>query len=189
VIDLGRSCSRHRRVLVDFVDRAEVGPATGAAFAHLEGCPRCTEAVESTVLAITALRRLGNDLAAVEPAPDAWPRLRARITGWRRPVVMSPLAGVAMSVAIVAVVLLPGQLGTGGGLRWNDTPTPTVPSVRRAADHRVEAAYIAFSQRIPADPFTTAASGSLPMNMPEEVLQVRKEVHAAKPSWRSIPPI
>jgi hypothetical protein len=187
-MELGRSCSRYRRLLVDFVDRAEVGPATADALAHLERCPRCTEAVESTVLAITALRRLGNDLAAVEPAPDAWPRLRARITGWRRPVVMSPLAGVAMSVAIVLVLVMPSRLGSGGALRWDDTPAPTVAPATRSADHKVEAAYLAASRRLPVSG-PVAVADSLPMNIPEEVRQVRKEVHTAKPSWRSTPPI
>ncbi len=188
MIELGRSCSRHRRLLVEFVDRGEVGPATAEALAHLERCPRCTESIESTVLAITALRRLGNDLGAIEPSPDAWPRLRARITGWRRPVVMSPLAGVAMSFAIVMVLVLPFRLGSGGELRWDDLATPTVAPATGIADHQVEAAYLAASRRVPVNG-PVAAIGSLPTNIPEEVRQVRKEVHSAKPSRRSIPPI
>ena len=188
MIEVGRSCSRYRGPLVDFVDRGEVGPATAGALAHLERCPRCTEAVESTVLTITALRRLGNDLAAVEPAPDAWPRLRARITGWRRPVVMSPLAGVAMSVGIVLVLVLPYRLGSGGELRWSTSAAPTVVPATLIADHKVEAAYLAASRRQPLAG-AVAATGSLPMNIPEEVLQAPKEVHSAKPSWRSTPPI
>jgi len=187
VIELGRSCSRYRRLLVDFVDHGETGPGTEQALAHLEGCPRCTEAVESTVLAITALRRLGNDLGAVEPSPDAWPRLRARITGWRRPVVMSPLAGVAMSIGIVLVLVLPFRLGGGGELRWNDSAAPTALPAAGIADHKVEAAYLAASRRQPLA--EAVATGSFRMNIPEEVQQVRKEVHSAKPSWRSIPPI
>ena len=187
-MEFGRSCSRYRRLLVEFVDRGEIGPATADALAHLERCPRCTESIESTVLAITALRRLGNDLEAVEPSTDAWPRLRARITGWRRPVVMSPLAGVAMSVAIVMVLVLPFRLGGGGELRWSDSAAPTVRPATGIADHKVEAAYLAASRRQPlAGP--VAATGSLPMNIPEEVLQARKEVHSAKPSWRSTQPI
>jgi hypothetical protein len=115
VIDLGRACSRHRPVLVDFVDRGEVRPETGAALAHLDRCARCTEIIEGTMLTITALRRLGEDAAAQEPSADAWPRLRIRIQGWRRrPAIMSPLAGIAMSFAIVAVLVLPIRMaGTG----------------------------------------------------------------------------
>ena len=188
MIDLGRSCSRYRRLLVDFVDHGEVGPFTADGLAHLEHCPRCTEMVESTVLAITALRRLGNDLGDIEPEPDAWPRLRARITGWRRPVVMSPLAGVAMSIGIVLVLVLPVRLGRSGELRWTDTPAPGVAPAVRIADHNIEAAYLAASRRLPQGA-PVAATGSLPTNIPEEVRQVRKEVPSAKPSRRSIPPI
>jgi hypothetical protein len=112
VIDLTRSCSRYRPVLIDFVDRGEVRADTGAALAHLDRCTRCTEVVESTMLTIVALRRMGDEAAAGEPAADAWPRLRIRILGWRkRPAIMSPLAGVAMSFAIVAVLVLPVRLG------------------------------------------------------------------------------
>jgi len=187
VIELGRSCSRHRRLLVDFVDRGEVATGTADALAHLERCPRCTEAVETTVLTITALRRLGNDLATLEPAPDAWPRLHARITGWRRPLIMSPLAGVAMSVGIVLVLVLPFPLGTGGELQWVGTSASTVAPAIRAADHKLEVAYQAASRRLPVS--GPVATGSLPMNIPQEIRQARKEVDAAKPTRRSIPPI
>jgi hypothetical protein len=99
---------------VDFVDRGEIRPETSAALAHLERCDRCTEAIESTVLTITALRRYGETLDLVAPSPDAWPRLAARITSWRRrPISMSPLAGLAVSVAMVIAVVLPVRLNPG----------------------------------------------------------------------------
>ena len=108
MIDLGRSCTKHRPALISFVDRGEIGPSTTAAMAHLDRCERCTAAVESTVLTITALRRYADTLDAAEPSPDSWPRLAARISGWRRPsLAMSPLTGVAMSLAIAAVIVLP----------------------------------------------------------------------------------
>jgi hypothetical protein len=114
VIDFGRSCSRHRPALVDFVDRGEIGPATAAALTHLDRCERCTGAIESTVLTVTAVRRYADTLDAAEPAPDAWPRLAARITTWRRrPLTMSPLTGVAMSLAMVVLVVLPFRLSPG----------------------------------------------------------------------------
>jgi anti-sigma factor RsiW len=187
VIDFGRSCSRHRPVLIDFVDRGEVGPATGRALAHLDRCPRCTEAIEATVLTITALHRMGDDLRAVEPDPDAWPRLRARITRWRRPAAMSPLAGVAMSMAIVAVLVLPFRLGGAAGLEGRAIG-PSAQPVVNSADQQVEAAYQAVSRRTPTRG-PSADIGSLPMNLPQEILEVRKEVHSAEPSWRTMPPI
>ena len=114
MIDLGRSCTRHRPALVDFVDRGEVRPETKAALAHLDRCERCTAAIESTVLTITAIRRYADSLDAAGPAPDAWPRLAARVTSWRRrPVSMSPLTGVAMRVAMVVAIVLPFRLGPG----------------------------------------------------------------------------
>jgi hypothetical protein len=189
VIDLGRSCARHRPVLVDFVDRGEVGPATGRALAHLERCARCTEAIESTVLTITALRRMGDELRSIEPSPDAWPRLRARITGWRRPAAMSPLAGIAMSMAIVAVLVMPFRLGAAGTIdRWPATAEATSPAVD-LEDQQIETAYLAVSRRALPSSGDAADVGSLPMNIPEEIRQARKEVHSAKPSGRTIPPI
>jgi anti-sigma factor RsiW len=188
VIDLGRSCSRYRPLLVDFVDHGEVGPETRAAFNHLDGCNHCTEAIESTMLTITALRRLSDEVADVDPSPDAWPRLRLRITGWRRrPAVMSPLAGVAMSFAIVAMLVLPFRLGGEGWIDLSATASQSAGSLS-AVDRRIEASYIAFSRRNP----TTGgaiASGSVLTNIPTEIWLVRKEVHSAKPSVRPPEPI
>jgi hypothetical protein len=101
---------------------------------------------------------------------------------------MSPLTGVAMSFAMVMVLVLPFRLGSGGELTWTDTPAPTAAPAAPIADHSVEAAYLAASRRLPASG-PVAATGSLPTNIPEEVRQVRKEVPSAKPSRRSIPPI
>ena len=187
MIDLGRSCSRYRSVLVDFVDRGEISDGTGRALAHLERCGRCRDAIESTALAITALRRLGDDLQAVEPPPDAWPRLHARITT-RRPMVMSPMAGAAMSVAIVAMLALPFRLAGGNPeIRVESQAPTTAPQVDRQELHN-EAAYLAASRRT-ATIQGTVPSGIVPINLPEEVRQVRKEVPTAQPTRRSIPPI
>ena len=88
------------------------------------------------ILAITALRRLGDDARgarAVAGRLAAAPRPDHGLA--RRPVVMSPLAGVAMSFAIVTVLVLPFRLGSGGELRWDDMPTPTVAPATGIADH------------------------------------------------------
>ncbi len=112
MIDLGRSCARHRPLLIDFVDRGEIRPGTGAALAHLDGCSRCTDVIESTMLTITALRRLGDEVAAVEPRADAWPRLRARLSSWRFDRVASsmPLARVVLTVSLAALLVVPIRL-------------------------------------------------------------------------------
>jgi hypothetical protein len=143
VIELTRACSRYRATLIDFVDRGEVRAETSAALAHLDRCIPCTELVESTILTITALRRIGDDASHVEPRPDAWPRLRIRIQGWRRrPALMSPLAGLAMSFAIVAVLVFPVRFG-GTSLGPGASSLVDQGAAQDASDREIEAAYIA----------------------------------------------
>ena len=107
MIDLG-ACRRHRAALLDFVSSGSARAATAAALDHLDRCDRCLAELESTALAVAALRRIGSDVEHVEPPADAWPRLRERVVRWRAPRMgfMSPVAGMAMSIAIVAVSVL-----------------------------------------------------------------------------------
>ena len=114
MIEFRGACARHRAALLDFVDHGEIVAGTAPALAHLERCERCTDELESTVLAITALRRFGDELARAEPSPEAWPRLRARIETLRpaRWAIMSPSAGMVMSIALVAVLVAPFRVGT-----------------------------------------------------------------------------
>jgi hypothetical protein len=187
VIDLNRACSRHRPILIDFIDHGEVRPATGAALAHLDRCARCTEFVEGTVLTITALRRIGADAARVEPPDDAWPRLRDRIRQWqRRPAMMSPVAGVAMSFALVAVLVLPIRFAGGTIVDPTIATTFSTDTSVSDAERLLESAYVANSRRQPS---SVEAVGSVPLNLPAEIWQVRKEVHSAKPSGRPPEPI
>lgn len=181
MIEMTRSCSRHRPLLVDFVDRGEVRPGTAAALAHLDRCAHCTEAIEATILTITALRRLGDMARNVEPPDDAWPRLRARIQalGPRRPAVMSPIAGIAMSFAIVAVLIVPFRLG--GGSLLGSAASPTIErSGASPVDRRIETAYIASVRRIE---FVTGGSADLSADAvafahvyPDDIRPTRKEV-------------
>jgi anti-sigma factor RsiW len=189
VIELGRGCTRYRPLLIDFVDRGEVRPETRAALTHLDRCSRCTEVVESTMLTITALRRLGDDAAGEEPEADAWPRLKVRIQRWpRRPAVMSPIAGIAMSFAIVAVLVLPVPLGASLiGPVATPGPGAAGPATR---DLQIEAAYIASIRQAslsgPSDlAASVAASGSYPRIYPDNDRFVRKEVSPDQPAGRS----
>ena len=188
MIDLAGPCARHRAALLDFVDRGEIAPGTAKALAHLDRCRRCTDELESTVLTITALRRLGDDLARAEPSPDAWPRLRARLDAWRpaRWSVMSPSAGLVMSVALVAVLVAPLRVGSAA-----PTAVPqTLPSAALLAaspeERRVEAEYLAnvhqgtFPDTKPVD----RPSGTFPRNYPDGIRPERKEVSPAEPSGR-----
>jgi hypothetical protein len=190
VIDLARSCNRHRSLLVDFVDRGEVRPGTAAALAHLERCDRCIEAIESTMLTITALRRLGDATVRVEPRADAWPRLRARLQSPRprRLAVMSPLAGVAMSFALVAVLIVPFRLSGGSLLGSAASPTTDRASSVDLADHRIETAYIATVRRHEASTghaiIAAAPASAFSRMYPDRFHPTRKEVGPAATTTR-----
>jgi hypothetical protein len=194
VIDLTRACSRHRPVLIDFVDRGEVRPETGAALAHLDRRTRCTEVVEGTMLTITALRRMGDAVAEVEPAADAWPRLRIRIQGWRRrPAIMSPLAGVAMSFAIVAVLVLPVRIGGTGVVDPTIAATFGTDTSVSPSERANENALMA-RQRMPmsnAQGFDSAGSveTSYPKRYPDNYRPKQKEVDPDQSTGRPAQPI
>lgn len=184
MIDLTRGCSRHRRVLIDFLDHGEVGPATGAALAHLDRCAGCTESIESTMLTITALRRLGDEASAVQPRSDAWPRLRVRIQAWRRrPAIMSPLAGIAMSFAIVAVLVLPVRLG--GTLIGPVSSEPAIADpAADAHDRAIEDAYISTVHAAAGVVGQGPVSIAFPHIYPDNYHPTRKEVGPAEPNGR-----
>src|SRR5258708_13859779 len=112
-MDADRVCRRHGAALLDFVDHGEIGPGTGAAFQHLDRCTRCTAMLDSTVLTVAALRRLGDQVARVEPRTDTWPGLRARLPIWRpsRVSLVSPLAAMVMTVAFCSLLVGPINLG------------------------------------------------------------------------------
>jgi hypothetical protein len=195
VIELSRSCERHRPLLVDFVDRGEVRSGTPAALAHLDRCDRCIDAIESTMLTITALRRLGAAAIAAEPRVDAWPRLRARIERRqaRRSAVMSPLTGIAMSFAIVALFVVPFQLGGGMLLRPSAAPTIDRPAPVDLAGRRIEAAYIAAVRHTETSTNVSSQVGQTASAFnriyPDDIRPARKEVGpaptAARPSEAS----
>jgi hypothetical protein len=98
-----RACRRLLPVLVDFVDRGEIGAETASAFAHLDRCDRCRDQLETTALAITALRRLGDQLSRADvpdtpPLPPAVPHRR------QAPVAA---AGALLATAFVALLVFP----------------------------------------------------------------------------------
>ncbi|HEX5013973.1 MAG TPA: hypothetical protein VFV72_07400 [Candidatus Limnocylindrales bacterium] len=189
MIELRGPCDRHRPALLDFVDRGEIAPGTAKALAHLDRCSRCTEELESTMLAITALRRIGDEVANIEPAPDAWPRLRARLETFRprRWAIISPSAGLVMSVALVAVLVAPLRLGGANNL----IATPSPPSAAElAADsraRRIEAAYIASVRQgtLPVSaPAASRPTATFLRRYPDDIRPERKEVSPADPVGR-----
>jgi anti-sigma factor RsiW len=183
VIELSRSCERHRPLLVDFVDHGEVRPGTTAALAHLDRCEGCTDAMESTMLAITALRRLSALAIAAEPAPDAWPRLRARLERRRvrRPKVMSPLAGIAMSFAIVAVLVVPFRHDGGSLLGALASPTIEREAPIDPTERRIETAYIAAVRHTEISVMGDVAptTSAFVRIYPDDIRPARKEVGPA----------
>jgi hypothetical protein len=123
-------------VLVDFVDRGELGPATGAALAHLDRCGRCTEAIESTMLTITALRRLGEEASRAQPRADAWPRLQARLASQRtqRASLVYPMARAVLTIGLAGLLVTP--------IRLAGTTTREVPAETGAAPASASAALV-----------------------------------------------
>lgn len=186
MIQFRGACARHRPALLDFVDHAEIGPATGPALTHLDRCPRCTADLEAIVLTITALRRMGDDAGRVEPAADAWPRLRDRLTRWRpaRWKVMSPIAGMAMSLALVAVLVVPLRLGASpGSVSASPNLDRVVPS---PLERRIEANYISTTHQgvLPNIESTAKLAVSGRRMYPDSTRPERKEVAPAEPSGR-----
>ena len=189
MIDLGRNCRRYRPALVDFIDHGEVvDPDTGLALAHLDRCERCTTELEAIVLAITALRRLGDDTSRIEPSPDAWPRLRMRLERWRpiRWPVMSPSVGMVMSMALVAVLVIPLRIGAAAPSAAGPTTGPTSLTPSLLIERRVEADYISSTHQgtLPASQPVTRSTGTFPRNYPDNYRPDRKEVSPAEPSGK-----
>jgi len=192
VIDLRGGCRRHRPALIDFVDRGEIGDGTASALAHLDRCDRCTSELEATVLTITALRRIGDEAARTEPLADAWPRLRARLDRWRplRWAVMSPTTGMVMSVALVAMLVAPLNMG-GVGPEADPTMAPTDRSPQALLERRAELKYISTMTRkgtFPAPASIERSTGAVPQKGPDGIRPQRKEVSPVAPSERPIEP-
>lgn len=188
MIVLPTSCATHRRALVAFVDRGELTPDTAPALAHLDRCGRCTDELETTVQAIIALRRLGEEASRVEPSPDAWPRLLARLERWRPPrlSILSPAAGAALSVVLVIALVAPARFG--GPAPVESAPTIT-PAERKAylAQWQVEYAYIATTGQGTgtAEEAVRSSAGS-PRIFPDGIRPERKEVTPAAPSGQPL---
>ncbi len=121
-------------------------------------------------------RRAAARLLAAPPRPA--PELA------RRPAIMSPLAGLAMSFAIVAVLVCAGPPRRSHVLGPVATPPEAVRARGGPVDRQIEAAYIASSTRAPdrADtPVAMAAAAASPTGLPRQLHPTRKEVSPAEP--------
>lgn len=188
IVSFRRPCSKHQGALLDFVDRRAAGAATADALAHLDRCRDCEEQLSNVALAIAALRRLRLEVDAVEPAPDGWERLKARIQTRRDPWQWRlNLGGLATSSLLVAALIAPMAIGRPSIAEI--APAPPGPEGRAAA--RVEARYLA---TIRADSRESTAKiapsvGSLLVYYPDQSRPGRKEVAAASSTGRAPTPI
>ena len=188
ILAFRRPCADHRAALLDFIDRAERGPDTARALAHLDHCRSCERDLAEVALAIAALRRIGRDVAAVEPSADAWLRLVGRISRpvdpwrWR-----TRIGGMLTSTLLVAVLVAPATLGVPGRLSNVPEPVP-LAELRREAEylHSIHLAEL-------SDPAVPHTAESIPdPYAPEFGLAphaARKEVPSAKPASRPVKPI
>jgi len=133
------TCRRHRAALVDFADRREDGPTVRAALAHLDGCRACEAELATIALTITAVRRSFDHSRGAAPRPDAWPRLRHRVTRpsgagrWAAP--WGAVASAALVVAFAAPIAMhPPQYPALDGLGVEPTTVGLSELVARADD-------------------------------------------------------
>lgn len=139
---LRTACARHRDALLDFVDRRELGPGTDAALDHLARCRACEGELETTAMAVAALRRLHREARAVEPPADAWQQLRVRVdrprgAAWRW---RTTLAGLAIGAGLVGTIIAPVAMWSPRVAYLQEPGTEaTIFDARRLAEHRAEA--------------------------------------------------
>jgi hypothetical protein len=101
------SCARFQAALIEFAERPVRAAGTAAALAHLERCRACEDELAGIMRTIAGLRSLARSLNGVEPGPESWPILRARVSHqepspWRW---TYSLGGVIATAAIALLVL------------------------------------------------------------------------------------
>lgn len=101
------ACALFQAALIEFAERGVQAAGTAAALAHLERCRSCEDELAGIVRTIAGLRSLARSLNGVEPGPESWPILRARVShpepsAWRW---TYSLGGVIATAAIALLVL------------------------------------------------------------------------------------
>jgi len=101
-----RACGAHRTALIEFAARRADGPHVRAALDHVDRCRSCEDDLAATTLVVHALRRLHEEISRVQPAPDGWARLRARLAVTRREpsIWMTSLPGAVLALGLVAMM-------------------------------------------------------------------------------------
>jgi len=161
---MGRStgCAIHRAALEAFAELGVRGPATAAAFDHLERCRRCEAEIAETILAVHAIRRLLAEARAVDPPADAWARLRQRVQrpvgdAWRA---RSSLAALALSACLVTAFVGPTAVIRTGDVSGREPgPAPEILRAQTTADQRAESAFLS---RVRVAPQRSTAPAAVP---------------------------
>ena len=154
-------CGRHRPLLAELAARtcggARSAPletpdgALDAARLHLERCESCRSETEALALVSFAVRRAWDAPPDLEPSPESWSRLRARVTrrgarlGWSA----SSVVGLALGTALTIGLIVP--IGTGMGTRLGSDERLVLgetgyaalpPAAPRTPDERDERAWL-----------------------------------------------
>jgi hypothetical protein len=184
----GADCRRHRAALIAFAAHREAVAETRSALAHVDRCRACAEELQELVLAVIALRRLGELPEAAAISAAAWPRLRGRIersrasaaaVAWRWRTTMAGMAaGTLMVAALVAPMALHIPIGTTGG-----EPVGYTADELDRSSRRIERQYM-FESRVgtlaPASSSvtsrTTGSQGTIPKRYPDGIAPEAKEV-------------
>lgn len=138
----GDECRIHRSALLDFAARRAHGPAVGRALDHVERCRACEEELALTILVVHALRRLHDETWRVQPSPDGWARLRARLAAPRaRPSpLLSGLPGIVLAAGLSAVLLGSGAILGDGRPELLHDASPDLPQLHWVLEARLDRA-------------------------------------------------
>ena len=181
-------CPTHRAALEAFAELGERGPATAAAFDHLERCRRCEAEITETILAVHAIRRLLAEARTVEPPADAWARLRQRV---RRPVAdawraRSSLAAIALSAGLVTAFVGPTAVIRTGDVSGREPgPAPEVLREQTTADQLAESAFLSRVRVAPQRSTVPTVVPTAAWSGPDGLGRVAAPVHVDAPPARA----
>ena len=176
-------CAVHWASLLEFVDGGDRSGMTAAALDHLDACSKCRDDLTEIALAVRVLRHMGRELATVEPPENGWTTLRARLRRRRRPAVMSPIAGMALGMALVAVIVGPYEM----------TSAPTGPIPTAAAETAtdpwlLEERFVTAGRNGPQAARVTIRLDGTTRNYPDGIHPPKKEVTMARVIGRPVTP-
>jgi hypothetical protein len=146
----------------------------GRALDHVEVCRACEEELALTTLVVHALRRLHDETWRVQPSPDGWARLRARLAARRaRPAQLLPgLSGIVLAAGLSAALVGSAAILGDGRPAVLDEASPEQLQLRSALEARLD--------RTRAATLLIDQGTSGPQRQPEIA---PSPVTALRPSW------